>query len=101
MQHQCRSTCEVDPRGEQWEKVGNWTQGEKRGRVSGVMRAPLPSLAQEDPRYGARVHLFPQPNARKSYRVHTFIVLPTSARIAASFIANATRTTVCWEQGVT
>eukprot|EP00976_Prorocentrum_cordatum_P112907 1195611-Prorocentrum_minimum.AAC.1 len=37
------------PRGEQWETVGNWTQGEKRGRVSGVLSAPLPLLAQEDP----------------------------------------------------
>eukprot|EP00959_Pyramimonas_sp_CCMP1952_P392643 8227238-Pyramimonas_sp.AAC.2 len=37
------------PTGEQWERVGNWTQGEKRGRVSGVLRAPLPLLAQEDP----------------------------------------------------
>eukprot|EP00959_Pyramimonas_sp_CCMP1952_P150483 3149368-Pyramimonas_sp.AAC.1 len=37
------------PRGEQWEKVGNWTQGEKRGRVFGVLSAPLPLLAQEDP----------------------------------------------------
>eukprot|EP00976_Prorocentrum_cordatum_P062544 1176759-Prorocentrum_minimum.AAC.1 len=36
-------------RGERWEKVGSWTQGEKRGRVSGVSRAPLPLLAQEDP----------------------------------------------------
>eukprot|EP00976_Prorocentrum_cordatum_P001097 22426-Prorocentrum_minimum.AAC.1 len=26
-------------RGEQWEKVGNWTPGEKRGRVSGVLSA--------------------------------------------------------------
>eukprot|EP00976_Prorocentrum_cordatum_P097352 1190952-Prorocentrum_minimum.AAC.2 len=39
------------PRGEQWEKVGNWTQGEKRGRVSGVLRAPLPLLAEEDPKH--------------------------------------------------
>eukprot|EP00976_Prorocentrum_cordatum_P094111 1189661-Prorocentrum_minimum.AAC.5 len=36
-------------RGEQWEKVGNWTQGEKRGSASGVLRAPLPLLAQEEP----------------------------------------------------
>eukprot|EP00976_Prorocentrum_cordatum_P116725 1196202-Prorocentrum_minimum.AAC.3 len=36
-------------RGEQWEKVGNWSQGEKRGRVSGVLSAPLSLLAQEDP----------------------------------------------------
>eukprot|EP00976_Prorocentrum_cordatum_P065891 1178091-Prorocentrum_minimum.AAC.5 len=36
-------------RGEKWEKVGNWTQGEKRGRVSGVLSASLPLLAQEDP----------------------------------------------------
>eukprot|EP00959_Pyramimonas_sp_CCMP1952_P276124 5771840-Pyramimonas_sp.AAC.1 len=36
------------PRGGQWEKVGSWTQGKKRGRVSGVLRAPLPLLAQED-----------------------------------------------------
>eukprot|EP00959_Pyramimonas_sp_CCMP1952_P156353 3269887-Pyramimonas_sp.AAC.1 len=34
--------------GEKWEKVGNWTQGEKRGRVSGVLCASLPLLAQED-----------------------------------------------------
>eukprot|EP00959_Pyramimonas_sp_CCMP1952_P446089 9339756-Pyramimonas_sp.AAC.2 len=33
-----------------WEKVGNnWTQGEERGRVSGVLCASLPLLAQEDP----------------------------------------------------
>eukprot|EP00976_Prorocentrum_cordatum_P066276 1178243-Prorocentrum_minimum.AAC.5 len=31
-QHQCHGTW--PKRGEQWEKVGNWTQGEKRGRVS-------------------------------------------------------------------
>eukprot|EP00959_Pyramimonas_sp_CCMP1952_P234766 4905148-Pyramimonas_sp.AAC.3 len=37
------------PRGEQREKVGNWTQGEKRGRVSRVLSAPLPLSAQEDP----------------------------------------------------
>eukprot|EP00976_Prorocentrum_cordatum_P079753 1183692-Prorocentrum_minimum.AAC.1 len=37
------------PRGAQWKEVGNWTQGEKRGRVSGVLSAPLPLLAQEDP----------------------------------------------------
>eukprot|EP00959_Pyramimonas_sp_CCMP1952_P454856 9470607-Pyramimonas_sp.AAC.1 len=35
--------------GEQWEKVRNWTRGEKRGRVSGVLSAPLLLLAQEDP----------------------------------------------------
>eukprot|EP00976_Prorocentrum_cordatum_P086863 1186672-Prorocentrum_minimum.AAC.2 len=35
--------------GEQREKVGNWTQGETMGRVSGVLSAPLPLLAQEDP----------------------------------------------------
>eukprot|EP00976_Prorocentrum_cordatum_P060226 1175811-Prorocentrum_minimum.AAC.1 len=35
--------------GEQWEKAGNWTQGDKRGRVAGVLSAPLPLLAQEDP----------------------------------------------------
>eukprot|EP00959_Pyramimonas_sp_CCMP1952_P020055 423464-Pyramimonas_sp.AAC.1 len=40
---------EQGPWGEQWERVGDWTQGEKRGRVSGVLRAPLPVLAQEDP----------------------------------------------------
>eukprot|EP00976_Prorocentrum_cordatum_P063264 1177027-Prorocentrum_minimum.AAC.2 len=28
--------------GERWEKVGKWTQGEKRGRVGGVLSAPLP-----------------------------------------------------------
>eukprot|EP00959_Pyramimonas_sp_CCMP1952_P175906 3675737-Pyramimonas_sp.AAC.1 len=40
--------------GNRWEKAGNWTQGEKRGRgVSGVLRAPLPLLAQEDPERGA------------------------------------------------
>eukprot|EP00959_Pyramimonas_sp_CCMP1952_P150691 3153647-Pyramimonas_sp.AAC.2 len=38
---------EQGPRGEQCEKVGNWTQGEKR--VSGVLSAPLPLLAQEEP----------------------------------------------------
>eukprot|EP00959_Pyramimonas_sp_CCMP1952_P131855 2756681-Pyramimonas_sp.AAC.2 len=31
-------------RGEQWEKVGNWTKGEKRGRAFGVLSAPLPLL---------------------------------------------------------
>eukprot|EP00959_Pyramimonas_sp_CCMP1952_P475134 9504023-Pyramimonas_sp.AAC.2 len=36
-------------RGEKWEKAGNWTQGEKRGRVSRVLSASLPLLAQEDP----------------------------------------------------
>eukprot|EP00976_Prorocentrum_cordatum_P116449 1196165-Prorocentrum_minimum.AAC.3 len=35
------------PRGGQWEKVGNWTQGKKRGRVSGVLSVPLPLLAQD------------------------------------------------------
>eukprot|EP00976_Prorocentrum_cordatum_P090554 1188172-Prorocentrum_minimum.AAC.4 len=36
--------------GERWEKVGNWTQGEKGGRVSGgVLSAPLPLMTQEDP----------------------------------------------------
>eukprot|EP00976_Prorocentrum_cordatum_P090728 1188231-Prorocentrum_minimum.AAC.2 len=34
---------------EKWEKVGNWTRAEKRGRVSGVLSASLPLLAQEDP----------------------------------------------------
>eukprot|EP00959_Pyramimonas_sp_CCMP1952_P454858 9470614-Pyramimonas_sp.AAC.1 len=34
-----------------WETVGNWTQGEKRGRVSGVSSASLPLLAHEDPVY--------------------------------------------------
>eukprot|EP00976_Prorocentrum_cordatum_P077429 1182687-Prorocentrum_minimum.AAC.4 len=33
-----------DDTSEQWEKVGNWTQGEKGGRVSGVLSAPLPLL---------------------------------------------------------
>eukprot|EP00976_Prorocentrum_cordatum_P070044 1179784-Prorocentrum_minimum.AAC.4 len=37
------------PRGEQREKVGNRTQGEKRGGVAGVLSALLPLLAQEDP----------------------------------------------------
>eukprot|EP00976_Prorocentrum_cordatum_P049308 995002-Prorocentrum_minimum.AAC.1 len=37
------------PRGEQWEKVGYWTQGEKRGWVSGVVCASLPFVTQEDP----------------------------------------------------
>eukprot|EP00976_Prorocentrum_cordatum_P073217 1180994-Prorocentrum_minimum.AAC.5 len=36
-------------RGEKWEKVGNWTQGEKRGRVSGVLSASLPLMAPLDP----------------------------------------------------
>eukprot|EP00959_Pyramimonas_sp_CCMP1952_P213740 4472334-Pyramimonas_sp.AAC.1 len=36
-------------RGEQWEKVGNWTQGARRGRVSGVLSATLPLLAPKDP----------------------------------------------------
>eukprot|EP00976_Prorocentrum_cordatum_P039929 811101-Prorocentrum_minimum.AAC.1 len=40
--------------GAQWEKVGNRTQGKKRGRVSGVLKAPLPLLAQEKPRQ--RIH---------------------------------------------
>ena len=36
--------------GEEREKVGNWTQGEKRGRgATGVECTPLPVLAQEDP----------------------------------------------------
>eukprot|EP00959_Pyramimonas_sp_CCMP1952_P109204 2284073-Pyramimonas_sp.AAC.1 len=41
-----------ESRGEKrWEKVGNWGgKGEGRGRVStGVLRAPSPLLAQEDP----------------------------------------------------
>eukprot|EP00976_Prorocentrum_cordatum_P070187 1179829-Prorocentrum_minimum.AAC.2 len=29
-------------------KVGNWTQGEKWGRVSRVLSAPLPLLTQEN-----------------------------------------------------
>eukprot|EP00959_Pyramimonas_sp_CCMP1952_P296394 6200526-Pyramimonas_sp.AAC.1 len=36
-------------RGGQWQKVGSWTQGEKRGRVYGVLSASLSLLAQEDP----------------------------------------------------
>eukprot|EP00976_Prorocentrum_cordatum_P074328 1181475-Prorocentrum_minimum.AAC.2 len=40
---------QVSRKSEKWEKVGNWTQGEKRGRVSGVLSASLPLLAQEDP----------------------------------------------------
>eukprot|EP00976_Prorocentrum_cordatum_P071709 1180431-Prorocentrum_minimum.AAC.1 len=48
--HVCeRANSPLGPRGEQWEKVENWTQGEKRGTVSGVLSAPLPLLAQEDP----------------------------------------------------
>eukprot|EP00976_Prorocentrum_cordatum_P055268 1115123-Prorocentrum_minimum.AAC.4 len=45
-----RILSQADGSGEQWEKVGNGTQGEKRGRVSGgVLSAPLPLLlAQED-----------------------------------------------------
>eukprot|EP00976_Prorocentrum_cordatum_P078227 1183016-Prorocentrum_minimum.AAC.5 len=43
------STSERPKVGERWEKVGNWTQGEKRGRVSGLLSAALPLLAQEDP----------------------------------------------------
>eukprot|EP00976_Prorocentrum_cordatum_P053761 1084446-Prorocentrum_minimum.AAC.1 len=31
--------------GEKWEKVGNWTRVEKRGRVLGVLSASLPLLA--------------------------------------------------------
>eukprot|EP00959_Pyramimonas_sp_CCMP1952_P429304 8991351-Pyramimonas_sp.AAC.1 len=46
---------------EQWEKVGNWTQGEKRERVSGVLSAPFPLLAQEDPQH--EVTLFRPRNA--------------------------------------
>eukprot|EP00976_Prorocentrum_cordatum_P085185 1185960-Prorocentrum_minimum.AAC.5 len=34
---------------DKWEEEGILTQGEKRGRVSGVSRAPSPLLAQEDP----------------------------------------------------
>eukprot|EP00959_Pyramimonas_sp_CCMP1952_P447519 9370553-Pyramimonas_sp.AAC.2 len=37
------------PKGKQWEKVRNWTQGDKRGSVSRVLSAPLPLLAQQDP----------------------------------------------------
>eukprot|EP00976_Prorocentrum_cordatum_P068861 1179315-Prorocentrum_minimum.AAC.4 len=46
---EARSVVYVFLWGEKWEKVGNWTQGEKRGRVSGVLSASLPLLAQEDP----------------------------------------------------
>eukprot|EP00976_Prorocentrum_cordatum_P071529 1180358-Prorocentrum_minimum.AAC.4 len=47
----------MNVRGEKWEKVGNWTQGEKRGRVSGVLNASLPLSAQEDPHlHAALVH---------------------------------------------
>eukprot|EP00976_Prorocentrum_cordatum_P107715 1194696-Prorocentrum_minimum.AAC.9 len=35
---------------EKWEKLGNWTQGEERGRVSGVLT--LKAAVAEDP--GAR-----------------------------------------------
>eukprot|EP00959_Pyramimonas_sp_CCMP1952_P293734 6143387-Pyramimonas_sp.AAC.1 len=41
--------CYQGHRGEKWEKVGSWTQREKRGRVSRVLSASLPILAQEDP----------------------------------------------------
>eukprot|EP00959_Pyramimonas_sp_CCMP1952_P181336 3791602-Pyramimonas_sp.AAC.2 len=41
-------TLAVIGTGGPWEKVGNWTQGEKRGRCSGAS-ASLPLLAQEDP----------------------------------------------------
>eukprot|EP00976_Prorocentrum_cordatum_P068359 1179100-Prorocentrum_minimum.AAC.4 len=42
-------TATADQRGEKWEKVGNWTQDKKRGRVSGVLSASLPLLTQERP----------------------------------------------------
>eukprot|EP00976_Prorocentrum_cordatum_P040471 821046-Prorocentrum_minimum.AAC.1 len=34
--------------------MGNWTQGEKRGSIFGVVSAPLPLLAQQDPAEGRR-----------------------------------------------
>eukprot|EP00976_Prorocentrum_cordatum_P062459 1176727-Prorocentrum_minimum.AAC.1 len=42
-------------RGEKWEKVGNWTRVEKRGRIPGVLRASLSLLAQEDPQNEVRL----------------------------------------------
>eukprot|EP00959_Pyramimonas_sp_CCMP1952_P094185 1970357-Pyramimonas_sp.AAC.1 len=47
--------------GEPWEKVRNWTQGEQRGRVSGVWSAPLPLLAQEDPQNEVIVFIINRP----------------------------------------
>eukprot|EP00976_Prorocentrum_cordatum_P090816 1188267-Prorocentrum_minimum.AAC.2 len=37
------------PRGEKRERVGMLTRGQKRGRASGLLRAPSPLLAQENP----------------------------------------------------
>eukprot|EP00976_Prorocentrum_cordatum_P002668 51802-Prorocentrum_minimum.AAC.1 len=43
--------CRQGPRGEKWEKVGNLSQGERRGRVStGVLCAPVPSLGYKQVR---------------------------------------------------
>eukprot|EP00976_Prorocentrum_cordatum_P086169 1186394-Prorocentrum_minimum.AAC.6 len=42
-------SCSALVSGEDTRQPGRRTCGEKRGRVSGVLRAPLPLLAQEDP----------------------------------------------------
>eukprot|EP00959_Pyramimonas_sp_CCMP1952_P177692 3713895-Pyramimonas_sp.AAC.1 len=43
--------------GEQWEPVRNWTQGEKRGRVSGVWSAPLHRRTRKTKRKQAEQNL--------------------------------------------
>eukprot|EP00959_Pyramimonas_sp_CCMP1952_P434134 9091103-Pyramimonas_sp.AAC.3 len=48
-----------DPRGEQQEKVGNWTQGEKNGRASGVLSASLPSFGRTRKTKGGDSYYFP------------------------------------------
>eukprot|EP00976_Prorocentrum_cordatum_P077898 1182874-Prorocentrum_minimum.AAC.3 len=44
-----RAYSQQDPKGEQWEKAGNWTQDEKKKRVSGMWCASLLLPKQEDP----------------------------------------------------
>eukprot|EP00976_Prorocentrum_cordatum_P007441 148491-Prorocentrum_minimum.AAC.1 len=65
----------LGPRGAQWEKVGNWTQGEKRGRISRVLSALLPLLAQED-----QFNECPKHNCDDS-RKSSFVDLPPMARL--------------------
>eukprot|EP00976_Prorocentrum_cordatum_P059774 1175645-Prorocentrum_minimum.AAC.1 len=62
----------LGPRGEQWEKVGNWTQGEKRARVSGVSSAPLPLLAQEDPQNEVILHHTTEPSSTRQGGAHVW-----------------------------
>eukprot|EP00976_Prorocentrum_cordatum_P076138 1182180-Prorocentrum_minimum.AAC.3 len=46
----CYAWRALGPRGEQWEpQRGTGQGGEERKRVSAVLSAPLPLLAQEDP----------------------------------------------------